>query len=498
MPISPSTPASSPAPRDGSQFVRQDRPAHGLQPANLILPGRWGYPRLPQEGFQSFFFIVIVVVLLNGIIVVSPLTASDAEYEHEAIGYATATPDNVVSRLQQRLAAGNASLEYDARMGWLPSVLRELSIDRSSQMLVFSKTSLQRSRIAPETPRALYFNDEVYVGYCHNGDVIEITAADPQLGAVFYTVDQNEPAVPTLARQGDNCLICHASSAHTGGVPGHVVRSVFADAGGFPLLSEGSFRIDQKSPLKERWGGWYVTGTHGDAEHLGNLIIRDKTRPATIPTENLNLVDITGRLDTSAYLTPHSDIVALMVMEHQTAMHNKLTSANFATKRALWDEKVLDDAFGDGADEHRESTIRRINNAAEPVVEYLLFSGEAELSGRISGTSGYAESFAAEGPRDAKGRSLRDLDLEIRLFKYPCSYLIYSPAFDGLPGPVRDRVYLRLHEILTGKDKSEKFTHLTPSDRRAILDILLATKQGLPEYWRQSGGEVTTADAGGS
>lgn len=432
------------------------------------------------------------------LLIAGPLVASDAEYEHEAVGYATATPDNVVSRLQQRLEAGEAKLEYDGRMGWLPSVLRELQVDESSQMLVFSKTSLQRNRIAPKTPRALYFNDEVYVGYCQNGDVIEITAADPQLGAVFYTVDQNEPAAATLTRQGDNCLICHASSAHTGGVPGHVVRSVFTDAGGFPLLSEGSFRIDQKSPIEERWGGWYVTGTHGDAEHLGNLIIRDKARPKTIPPENLNLADLTGRLDTSGYLVPHSDIVALMVMEHQTAMHNKLTSANFATKRALWDEKVLDDAFGDGADEPRESTTRRINNAAEPVVEYLLFSGEAKLPAPIAGTSGFTQSFAAKGPRDSKGRSLRDFDLQKRLFKYPCSYLIYSPAFDGLPEPVRDRVYLRLHEILTGKDTGEKYAHLSPSDRQAIREILIETKQGLPESWRQSTAGITTADAGGS
>ncbi|HEX6987719.1 MAG TPA: hypothetical protein VF170_20230, partial [Planctomycetaceae bacterium] len=386
-----------------------------------------------------------------------------------------------------------ATLEYDEETGWLRSVLRELDVPESSQMLVYSKTSLQRSRIAPRTPRALYFADDVYVGFCKDGEVIEIAAVDPELGAVFYTLDQEERTAPALNRQTDNCLICHASSAHTGGVPGHVVRSVYSDAGGLPVLSAGSFRIDQTSPLEQRWGGWYVTGTHGGQKHLGNLIVRDKSKPEQFLPENLNVTDVSDRFDVSPYLTPHSDIVALMVLEHQTATHNKLTQANFATKRALWDEKVLDDAFGDGADELRESTTRRIANAAEPVVEYLLFSGEARLTDKIAGTSGFAEEFAAKGLRDSQGRSLRDFDLRTRLFKYPCSYLICSEAFDGLPEPVREVVYRRLHEVLTGKDTSEEYAHLSPADRKAILEILLETKEGLPGYWKGASQDVARA-----
>lgn len=438
----------------------------------------------PIRSRPALWGLALLVLLSIFGIFPHPAAASDAEYEHEAIGYATAEPSNVVTRLQERVARGEATLKYEEGIGWLRSVLRELGVDEKSQMLVFSKTSLQRSRIAPETPRAIYFNDDVYVGFCQGGEVVEVTAADPQLGAVFYTVDQEEPAKLSLTRQGDNCLICHASSAHTGGVPGHVVRSVFTDAGGFPVLSAGSYRTDQTSPLEERWGGWYVTGTHGDAKHLGNLIVRDKLRPETILPENLNVTSLAERFDTSAYLTPHSDVVALMVLEHQTATHNKLTASSFAAKRALWDEKVLDDAFRDGADEMRESTVRRINNAAEPLVEYLLFSGEAKLSAPVAGTSGFAESFAAKGPRDSKGRSLRAFDLQTRLFKYPCSYLIYSPAFDGLQQQVKDRVYLRLHEILISKDTTEKYAHLTPADRQAIREILLDTKPDLPDYWK--------------
>lgn len=447
---------------------------------------------LRQSKFQAIARLAVLSIALP-FASSGTTAASDADYEHEAIGYGTATPHNAVTRLQERLDKGEAKLEFEEGTGWVRSVLRQLGVDESSQMLVFSKTSLQRTRIAPKTPRALYFNDDVYVGFCQNGEVAEITAADAELGAVFYTIDQEKTDSPKFIRQTDNCTICHASSAHTGGVPGHVVRSVYTDAGGLPVLSAGSFRIDQKSPLEQRWGGWFVTGTHGDQKHLGNLIVRDKLHPETILPENLNVTDLAGRFDVSAYPTPHSDIVALMVMEHQTGTQNKLTAANFAAKRALWDEKVLDDAFGDSSDDCRESTIRRINNAAEPVVEYLLFSGEAKLTAKVAGTSGFAEKFAAKGPRDSKGRSLRDFDLETRLLKYPCSYLIYSQAFDALPEKLKDRVYLRLNEILTGKDTSEKFAHLTPADRKAILEILLDTKPELPEYWRNPAAGVPVA-----
>ncbi|MGC1274303.1 MAG: hypothetical protein WBC44_11400 [Planctomycetaceae bacterium] len=438
---------------------------------------------MPADAPSRVAFRSLLLSLVLPFVWTGQATASEVEYEHESIGYATATPHNAVSRLQERIAQGDAQLEYDDESGWLQSLLKELDVDTSSQMLVYSKTSLQRSRIAPRTPRAIYFTDDVYVGFCKDGEVIEVTAVDPDLGAVFYTVDQENRSEATLLRQTDNCLICHASSAHTGGVPGHVVRSVYSDAGGLPVLSAGSFRIDQQSPLEERWGGWYVTGTHGDQKHLGNLIVRDKTKPEQYLPENLNVTDISDRLDLSAYPSTHSDIIALMVMEHQTGTHNKIIQANFAAKRALWDEKVLDEAFGEGGDELRDSTTRRIANAAESLVEYLLFSDEAKLTAPIAGTSGFAETFMGHGVRDSKGRSLRDLDLTTRMFKYPCSYLIYSDAFEGLPESVKAVVYRRLHEVLTGQGASEEFSHLSVEDRTAILEILLETKQGLPGYW---------------
>jgi hypothetical protein len=270
-------------------------------------------------------------------------------------------------------------------------------------------------------------------------------------------------------------LICHGSS-QTKDIPGHVVRSVFADASGLPVLSSGTFRVDQTTPLENRWGGWYVTGTHGDQKHLGNLVVPGRVaRDDLDNSAGLNQTCLDGRFDTSKYLTPHSDIVALMVLEHQADAHNYLTRASFLTRQAMHYQQTLNRELNEPAERMWDSTKSRIKSAGEPLVEYLLFCDEAKLSARIDGTSGFAAEFAGRGSRDGQGRSLRDFDLNTRLFKYPCSYLVYSPSFAALPCQVKDYVVGRMHEVLDGKDKSDKFAHLSDADRQAIDEILTET-----------------------
>ena len=409
-----------------------------------------------------------------------------ADIERPPINYTTATVDNCVSRLERRIESGQTRLAFEEPFGYLPSLLRELEIAPSSQMLVFSKTSFQRQRISPEKPRAVYFNDEAYVGYCQRGNVVEVTAVDPQLGAVFYTLEQKAADRPRFVRQNDSCLICHASSANQG-FPGHLVRSVYADADGQPVLSLGSHRINQCSPLSERWGGWYVTGASGKQAHLGNLIVNEERQPDRIDnTAGLNVTDLSRRFATSKYLSPHSDIVTLMVFEHQTEMQNLIARANFLAKLALYEEADLNKAMGRPLGQRSESTTRRLKNAAEPLVQYMLFSGESPLTEAVHGSSAFAAEFEQRGPRDGQGRSLRALDLQRRLFKHPCSYLIYSPAFNDLPEPVKDVVWRRLWDVLVGEDSSKEFIHLTSEDRRAIREILSATHPALPAFWKSN------------
>jgi hypothetical protein len=417
-----------------------------------------------------------IIVLATGI-------AAADEYEKEPIRYRTAPDNNPVSRLRDRLAAGQATLTFDKGTGYLRSLVRELNVPVSSQTLVFSKTSLQRERIAPATPRAIYFNDEVYVGFCQHGDVAELTAMDPQLGAVFYTLAQDGDIKPRIIRQGDACLSCHGASP-THGVPGNLVRSVFVDAGGFPLLSSGSYRIDQTSPLHHRWGGWYVTGTHGQQSHLGNFIARGKyvEEPVKNP-EGQNVTKLDKRFDTSCYLSGHSDLVALMVLEHQAEAQNLITKAAFETRIAVHQELALNRELNEKTGTRWPSTTSRIRSVCEPLVRYLLFADEAKLAGEVRGTTTFAQEFQARGPFDAKGRSLRTFDLDRRLFKYPCSYLVYSPQFDALPPDAKTYVWRRLGEILSGRDTSETFAHLSAADRRAIREILRETKRELPADW---------------
>lgn len=411
-----------------------------------------------------------------------PAPAQPFNLDYPPIEYEKSKPDDAVSALIEKIKTGKATLKHDDDHGYLRSTLEQLDVPLSSQVFVFSRTSLQRSRISPKTPRAIYFNDEVSVGFCLWGDVVEVAAADPKLGTNFYTVDQNPANGGAITRETERCLLCHGSSTNQG-MPGHLVRSVFPDRTGEPIYSRGTKRVDHSTPFTDRWGGWYVTGTSGDQTHLGNKLFAGQNDYEE--TEGVNVTDLKTLFTVSNYLTPHSDLVALMVLEHQGETHNRLARANLLTRMALAEQASLNKAFGEPLDQEMEGITRRIHSACEPLVEYLLFSEEAELNGAIAGTSTFAKEFTARGPFDSKGRTLREFDLKKRLFKYPMSYLIYTRAFDGLPKKAKERVYLRLWEVLTCKDRSKPFSHLSPGDCQAVLEILRETKEDLPDYWKE-------------
>ena len=388
-------------------------------------------------------------------------------FDEDAIGYGKAVATGAVARLQAAIDKGEVKLVHDEQAGYLPSVLEALKVPRSSQMLVFSKTSFQRERISSRSPRALYFNDEVYIGFIPGSPLLELSVADPKLGAVFYTLNQDTKARPRFVRN-DQCLECHASSRSMG-VPGHLVRSFATDEDGVVDSSSGTSLVNHRTPLAERWGGWYVTGTSGGQAHRGNLFGKAGfAKHEQDPNAAGDLEELKRFLDVSRYPGPHSDIVALMVLEHQTHLHNFITRLNYEATMAL-------QTYGH---------LNYLKNISEAFLKYLLFTEEAPLTAAIRGSSGFAKDFASPGPRDKQGRSLRDFDLRTRLFKHPCSYLIYSESFDALPEKMKAHLYQRLWDILRGKDTNSNFEKLTPGDRRAILEILCDTKPGLPDYWK--------------
>jgi hypothetical protein len=443
-----------------------------------MLSNRTTESNRPRRGATGRVLAVMLILTFPAV------AAADLPFETDPINYLTAPLTDPVGRLQARLERGEVELQYDEMYGYLPDMLRLLDIPASSQMLVFSKTSFQRTKISRRSPRAVYFNDDTYVGFVQQGDVIEISAADPQQGAVFYTLKQQKAEHPAFERQTHDCLQCHVSSK-TQDVPGHLVRSVFPDASGMPVYNAGTFSTSHESPLKERWGGWYVTGTHGNQRHMGNVIVTDRQRPERLDTAaGANVTDLKPLIDTSPYLTGYSDIVALMVLEHQVKLHNLITAANYHARMAFHYEASINQALGRPADHLSPSTERRYQTPADKLLRYLLFTEEAPLTESVVGTSEFSREFAARGPRDRQGRSLRDFDLQRRLFKYPCSYEIYSAAFDGLPDVVKQYVYRRLYDVLSGQDQSSDFARLSAADRQAIREILIDTKPGLPDYWK--------------
>jgi hypothetical protein len=394
--------------------------------------------------------------------------------DHAAIGYSKAPADDPVTRLEARLASGKAKLDYQpGSLGYLPSLLRNLGVNPDSQSLVFSKTSFQAAKISPSNPRALFFNDNVMVGSVRGGDVLEVAALDPKLGMVFYTLDIQKSDRPQFIRR-DACLQCHQGPA-TLGVPGLLVGSVFPDANGMPSSRSNNPVTDDDTPIQKRWGGWYVTGTTGGMNHLGNAVARDPRAPDVLDTRgSQNLTSLKGKFDFNGYIAQTSDLIALMILEHETRMVNLLV-------RAGWDQRIAEN-------ENKASdppTVAKIDADVDALVRYMLFAKEATLYDPVAGVSTFTKTFQAEGPRDRQGRSLRDLDLEKRMFRYPLSFMIYSETFDALPGAVREKVYRRLYDVLTGKNQDQAFAKLSADDRKAILEIVRDTKTNLSAYWHE-------------
>ncbi|HXQ97164.1 MAG TPA: hypothetical protein VN774_01880 [Candidatus Limnocylindrales bacterium] len=401
--------------------------------------------------------------------------------DHPAIQYHTRPTNDPVAQLNLDIQSGKTRLKFDGAQGYLRSVLEALRVPVVSQMVTFSKNSVQSYRISPKNPRTLFFNDAVTVGWVRGG-FIELAAEDPSQGVIFYTLSQ-QPADKPQFKRDDKCLTCH-ESLNSVGVPGMLVRSMMTAPDGNPLPWLGNNVTDHRTPMAQRWGGWYVTGNSGSVRHLGNAMVADTANPeSAVTAQTLNLESLKGKFDTDAYLSPYSDIVALMVFEHQMHMTNLLTRIGWEARFASYEAQSGNRKDGQTATIPTDLNSPLSEDAKE-IVDYMLFVDEVPLGGRIRGTSGFTEKFSSEGPFDGKGRSLRQFDLQHRMMRYPCSYMIYSDAFDALPLETRDAIYERMWQILSGKEKDKRYTRLNRADRQAIVGILRETKKSLPAYFQ--------------
>ncbi len=418
---------------------------------------------------------------------VATASAQRIEYEEEPHRYFSREMHDDCTQLDQALREGKAVLDLSTSRTMLDSTLKALQLSTATQVLVFSKTSLQRDLISPSTPRAIYFNDETYAGWVPGG-VLELTAMDPEAGPVFYFLNRQRPdrAIPMLDRP-DNCMDCHGGSM-TGNLPGLMVRSVYPDSSGTPLLQAGTSLTDHTSAIPTRWGGWYVTGQHGVMRHMGNAIAVAADGQVTMDREKgANLRSLAGFFDISRYPRGDSDIVALMMLEHQVAMHNALTAAAYQVRVSMWRQTALRRELGEPATgEYTGSAALVASSHVKKVMHCLLYCEEAPMpEGGVEGGPDFQEAFRANRLSAPGGKSLKDFQLLTRLMKYRCSHLIYSRMWEALPERFKDMLYRRLYEILTAPAPPEEFRHLGDSERRDILMILRATMPRLPDYWKQ-------------
>ncbi len=421
---------------------------------------------------------------------VSARAQSTPDYEQPPVSYSATQPQDAVSRLQERLASGGlafAGADHEV----VRAVLRELNVPIESQVVVFSKTSLQRGRIRPGNPRALYFSDSVYVGWVPGG-LIEVAAIDPQLGPVFYSFDPQAArgATRTFVRDSD-CLRCHGGT-FVRGVPGVFARSVISTDSGEPLLRHGSEIVDDETPFENRWGGWFVTGYTGKTNHRGNAFGSESGDQLVFNLSDKRPADLTDFFDTSRYPAKTSDVVALLVFEHQMGVQNSLTRAAQGCRKMLEYQRSLQKALNDPVtDEPSYDSVKSVfAGAVEDVVDHLLFRNAAPVPDGVSGSADFRRVFTHDAPRSHAGHALKDLRLRERIFENRCSYLIYSESFAALPGQLKNRVLDRIYTALHDDDPRGRYAYLEADEKRRIYDILSETHPDAKARWT----EVTPAE----
>ena len=374
------------------------------------------------------------------------------------LGYAALPSQGLVpdpiAKIASDIKSGRSNLTYDERHGYLKGLLKLLEIEQTSQTLVWSKTSLQGPRISPRAPRAIYFNEHTYVGWVNGGELIEIATVHPEKGTRFYSIPNEKQDKLVFNEEFQRCIACHAGPG-LGGVPRLLSRSVNADSQGYQILRGGGRIMTPRTPFKDRWGGWYVSGTHGKQRHRGNApAVGDDEGFTFDPELGANKTDLTRYFNVGEYLNPHSDIVALMVLEHQMDVQNEIIRAGNLTRKIIEDPQV-----------------GTISEAAEPLVRALLSIGEVQLQEPIKGMGAFQRDYEKGGRRDRKGRSLRDLDLSRRLYKYRLSPMIESASFKALPKEVRFQVMTRLREIADER-ATPVYDEIDQADRTFLREFL--------------------------
>jgi len=412
-----------------------------------------------------FWFRQIILCVVGALAAIGQTHYSDLdEPPHD---YRQRTPQDRFTRLKDDFESGRIALNRGGEKAFVLSVLEALGIPASSQMLVFSTTSLQLSLISPANPRALYFNEDIYLGYVPGGR-IEIVSLDPELGGIFYIFDIPKDARPLRIERSERCMNCHAGE-DTGHVPGLVIKSVVPGPTGGSLTAYRQTQTGHGIPFEQRFGGWHVTGKHGITNHWGNLTGR------FVNGEIVKISNPPGeRFKWEKYPVATSDVLPQLLHEHQAGFVNRVVEAGYRARTALHanGEKMT------------AAQAKQLDEQAEIITRYLLFADEVALPpGGVDGDAAYKQDSLRTRRATADGISLKDFDLRTRLFKHRCSYMIYSPVFSGLPRLMKQRVYRRLDAALSLEQPDKDYSYLPASEKQAIRVILKATLTDLPVGW---------------
>jgi hypothetical protein len=396
----------------------------------------------------------------------TPAPPSYQDFDAPPHNYRARSPGDRFSRVMDTLET-DPRLDRSGEKAFLISFLKILGVPASSQMLVFSTTSLQLRFISPANPRAIYFTEDLYVGYIPGGR-LEVVALDPELGAIFYIFDIPREKGPIRFERSERCMNCHVSD-DTGHVPGLVIKSVVPGPGGGSLDAFRGGQSGHGIPFSDRFGGWHVTGRHGITNHWGNLTGRYVA--GVIHT----LSNAPGaRFQFARYPVETSDILAHLLHEHQVGFVNRVVEAGYRARTALF--------VSDG--KLTPSQSAELDEQARLVVRYLLFADEAPLpAGGVEPDPAYQADFLRERRVTAEGLSLKDLELTTRLFRHRCSYMIYNPVFSGLPEVMKSRIYDGLGKALRDGIEDKDYSYLPSAEKKTIRAILKATVKDLPGSW---------------
>jgi hypothetical protein len=280
---------------------------------------------------------------------------------------------------------------------------------------------------------------------------------------VFYIFDIPRNGKTPLPDRSNRCMNCHAG-ADTGYVPGLVIKSVVPGPSGGSLTA---FRIEQTGhgiPLDQRFGGYYLTGSPGFTNSWANLTGR-LTPDGLIkrPIEPGTLFNI------DRYAARTSNLLPQLLHEHQAGFVNRVVEAIYRVRTSLY---VSNGSLTPSQKEELDQQARKI-------VRYVLFADEVSLpTGGIAGDNEYREEFLRNRRTTKEGISLKDFELKTRLFKYRCSYMVYSPLFEGMPGPLKERVEHFLKQALDSTNPNPDYQYLPQEEKSAIRSILKTTLKG--------------------